>query len=41
MDHHEQTMQESRQLAMRMRMGTGASSLLSPEQAPTHYVDTL
>ena len=24
-----------------MRMGTGASSLLSPEQAPTHYVDTL
>lgn len=41
MDNYEQTMQESRQLANRMRMGTGASSLLAPEQAPTHYVDTL
>lgn len=41
MDNYDQTMQESRQLALRMRMGTGTSSLLAPEQAPTHYVDTL
>lgn len=26
---------------MRMRMGTGAANLLTPQQAPTHYIDTL
>ncbi len=26
---------------MRMRMGTGAASLLQAQQAPTHYIDSL
>jgi hypothetical protein len=34
-------MQQSRQLANRMKMGTGASDLLQPDHAPTHYIDTL
>lgn len=37
----EQAIQESRQISMKMRMGTGAASLLTPQQAPTHYIDTL
>ena len=40
-DPYEQTTKQSRQLAMRMKMGTGASDLLQPDNAPTHYIDTL
>lgn len=40
-DQYEETMLQSRQLAHRMKMGTGASDLLKPDQSTNHYIDTL
>ncbi len=40
-DQYEETVMQSRQLAQRMKMGTGASDLLKPDQSTNHYIDTL